>query len=701
MNQSAYEIYNDRIGIKLSYLLKDEDKSTDNSLAVLSYSAYEKRARRNEQFRLRSGGGLGNEVLIDLEQLPEEWYKMALKRFGELKQHAHPMAQFFKLDADARVFYDNYQFESNGEFLTPQQKKRYTINASVMAAFASLKAHRELSKKSRGGRLTGLWASLTSDCVSFNEYLKAKHNCTHSLPSSEKMLRERYKRWIDLHYESIIDGRNNNSNAQLVTPEMIKLWQDIYAGQRPYKPSYQEVSERYNQFLAGQLDIVVNSTGEIYDHTAEYYRPASESTVYQYQSVWETKVVTHSLRSGDRQRFKGIAEPFHKLKQPEFAGSMISIDDRQPPFEYAPGKRMWFYCAADLGSEAFTNWVYGETKEGIIVEFYRQMVRNYSEWGVNLPYELECESSLNSSYKDNLLAPGAMFSEVRIEANNARGKKIEQYWRQVRYGKEFDKKHHAWIGRPFSLSENNQKPNDKVPLIPKSEIVANSLETIALWNNQLHSNQELHPGLTRWDVFLDKQHKDLKPTNWAGILPYIGFNQKSSMKAGRIILQGRHRVVGYNGEVATGESLIQIMKKIEGHNVNVYWLDDNEGEVLKALVYDLQGVQICELLGDLEYSRSTLEMTEEDKKNRQLTSAYAATVQSYIRNNAGEINRVTLIEEEKPRSTRFQIKGFDKYKPADGPAEIIAPIESEFKDDLNDLKNPMKNPFNTSTASRF
>ncbi len=118
-------------------------------------------------------------------------------------------------------------------------------------------------------------------------------------------------------------------------------------------------------------------------------------------------------------------EPFHKLKQPEFAGSIISVDDRQPPFEYAAGKRMWFYCGADLGSKAFTCWVYGTSKEGIILEFYPQMVRNYTKWGLQLPYELECESSLNANYKTSLLQPGAMFQQVRIEANNARGKGIE------------------------------------------------------------------------------------------------------------------------------------------------------------------------------------------------------------------------------------------------------------------------------------
>ena len=117
-----------------------------------------------------------------------------------------------------------------------------------------------------------------------------------------------------------------------------------------------------------------------------------------------------------------------------------------------------------MGSEAITVWVYGTTKEGIIDDFYRQLVRNYTEWGFNLPLELEGEMSLNSRYKDTILSPGNMFKFVRIEANNARGKRIEAYYRPLRYGLE--KKREGWIARPFALSEPNQSGPSEVPIIP-------------------------------------------------------------------------------------------------------------------------------------------------------------------------------------------------------------------------------------------
>ena len=64
---------------------------------------------------------------------------------------------------------------------------------------------------------------------------------------------------------------------------------------------------------------------------------------------------------------------------------------------------MWFYLGVDLGSEAIVTWVYGTSKEGIILDFYRQMVRNYAMWGLPLPAEIECESNLNADYRDGFL----------------------------------------------------------------------------------------------------------------------------------------------------------------------------------------------------------------------------------------------------------------------------------------------------------
>ncbi|HCS21068.1 MAG TPA: hypothetical protein DIW47_11005 [Bacteroidetes bacterium] len=690
---SPYETYNDRIGVRLSFIVSDEDRRADESLQLIGYKAYLTRALRNKSFRLKEGKGLGNEALIYWEAMPRDWQAAFIEQFGNPKQTQNPLTEFFEIDAEAKRFFDTFRFPDQS-YLKPEQIERYTTNASVLNALGKLKTARETSRKMRGGSLKNVWASLIRDVVAFNDTLKTKHSTRHTLPESDK-LKQKFNTYQKLSYCSLVDGRNKNQAAQVVTPEMISLWKDIYAGQRGQKPNHLDVYRVYLQFLSGRVDIVSNETGELYDRESEKFNQVSDKTVYAYQTAWEHRIVTHALRSGDRQKFKSQYEPWHKLKQPEFAGSIISIDDRQPPFEYAAGKRMWFYNAIDLGSEAFTCWVWGETKEGIILDFYRQLVRNYTAWGWNLPYELEGELSLNSSFKDSFLQPGAMFQAVRIEANNARGKRIEAYYRPLRYGLE--KKREGWLARPFAIDESNQAGPLVKTFIPQTDIVNGCQRDIRTWNNTLHSNQALYPGMTRWEVACTKQHPQLVPTNWAGILPYLGYKEVTSMRAGRITLQYKHRVVGFNGKVAIGEELIGIMKRIEGQEVTVYWLDGHKGDVLKALVYTMEGQMICELLGDLSYSRSTLETTPEDEVNRALMSAYTTTVQGYVRREAKEIDRITIIENEQPSIGMFNIPGLDDYDPAYTEAETLPNVDEDFNQQLMSVERPFK----TSTASRF
>ena len=62
-----------------------------------------------------------------------------------------------------------------------------------------------------------------------------------------------------------------------------------------------------------------------------------------------------------------------------------------------------------------------------------------------------------------------MFQNVRIEANNARGKKIERYFGKLRY--EVEKQREGWLARPFALSESNQAGSAPKKIIPSDRLV--------------------------------------------------------------------------------------------------------------------------------------------------------------------------------------------------------------------------------------
>lgn len=668
---TPYLPHNGTMGVRLSYVLADKGEHTA-SIRACTYSAYEKKVQRNPYMRLRQGKGEGNEVLLRFDALPQEWRAALVAKFGEPKQLSNALEEHFEMSGTYRMYFDTYTHPVTLAKLTPEQVTKYTVQASMLDAVSKLKVARELQRRRLGGSSRGIVRTLMADAEAFQAILSLRYGVQHSLPKSERHFKERMRMWAKMGPESVVDGRIGNDNAQRVTPLMEQLWNDMYSGQK-HKPYYLDVARDYRAFLEGKKDVLNIETGELYDRTSADFREVDDKSVINYLTKWKSRVATHSKRSGNRQRFMVQNIPHAKLMRPNYAGSIVSVDDRQPPFKYAAGggNRMWSYLAQDLGSDAITTWVFGESKEGIILEFYRQMVRNYVQWGLRLPDALECESSLNSSYRDSFLAPGAMFRNVRIIANDARSKRIERTFGTLRY--QHEKHQDAFIPRVTAKNEANQERPGKEEYMTQDAIINIEMKMIADWNNALHPDQHLHEGLTRWDVFLDKQHPQLAPINWNGILPSLGHRTLTSMSLGRIKLQHKMRVVSLDGQnVALGDELIRVMERIEGEQVQVYWLDGNDGEVLHAVVHDMSGRPICSLLDDLPYHRAPIEQGDQCRTNMSLTAAYRETVDGYIRRTVKRLSGTMVIENKVMQpSQRFQMPGLLRFTPREGAAEQV------------------------------
>ncbi len=426
--------------------------------------------------------------------------------------------------------------------------------------------------------------------------------------------------------------------------------------------------------MSGYVEIINSKTGEMYE--PKDFKPLKPRTIRHFLAQWDNKIGNYAKRSGDRQKLMQTFVPYESLEQPYYAGEMISIDDRQPPFWYDKGSRMWWYLGIDLGSEAITAWAYGKTKEELILNFYRQMVRNYAEWGVNLPDALECESSLNSSFKNTFLQNGRMFQNVQIHPNSARSKRIERYFRDIRYG--IEKEQEGWIARPFALSESNQAGPTPNKIIPYKQLVQQCFQNIITWNNMPCSQDKSR---SRFDYFKEMQHPDLKETNYKGFIRHLGYKTITSCNAGIMSLQYGEWLLGDKGCIYTGEDLIKLLRQVEGKTVDVYWLDGNNGEVLKAYVYEYEtGRYICEALPKPVGARAPIERKEHHLQARELMARYRNTVTQYMQHRKNAIDSLLVIDNRpKTISDSFSIPGIDTFEPKEQPAEQVpAYNEDEF-----------------------
>lgn len=620
--------------------------------------------------KLNNGGG-GHVVLIEFDSLPSH----IQDSLGDPRKGVHIMEPFFSVDKEAVSFFQNFKF-SDDSSLNDEKIQLYITNASVCNAVLALKEARENEIRSKGKKPKRIWETLCSDTASFNKVLDDKYGVYHDMPDNYRRFKDKIEKYKELSYIGLIKGNHKNTNAKKVFNETIELLQNMF-GTQSFKPNYKDIAKQYDGFLNGYVEVINNSTGELYN--PKDFKKLSQGTIYNYLSMWESKIGTHAKRSGDRQVLMSKYKPYHSLDMPKYSGSIISIDDRNPPFEYASGQRVWFYNGVDIASQCITTWVYGKTKDGIILDFYRQMVRNYAEWGINIPHELECESSLNSSFKNTFLSEGNMFQCVRIEANNARGKYIERINEKLKY--ELEKKELGWLPRPFAKSEANQASSTQKKYYPYDNIVEKALTAIETFNNSPHPDQK---DKTRFEYFIENQHPNIQPTNYRGIIPYLGFKTATSCSVGMVKLQGHEFLLGDNGKIAFGEKLINLMIIVEGSGIDVYWLDGNDGQILKA--YAFNGDQyLCELIQKPTYNRATLEQTPADIENRELMSKYVATIDGFAKRKRNLLETVT-VNDKTPLTlnNKFKIPQLHKNTIcAEIPeVEIIEENEDEYENEL-------------------
>ncbi|MFC0186033.1 hypothetical protein ACFFJX_27790 [Pseudarcicella hirudinis] len=495
------------------------------------------------------------------------------EKLGDPRKVTNWMDKFYKFSKDVEDFYLLYRFES-GKGLESKHVKEYTVNACTLKAAGLLKTARTAERLSKRGSLRGIPTTIWKDAIYFKKVQQMKYGYEHTLPANERRFLEALRKFDTEGLESLISRKHENKNAVKVTADVIELLNNLFAG-RLVKPTAKMVFNEYMRFWVGQLEVINNETGEVYNR--HNFPSLDDRTILAYLSRWENKIGTWNKRAGDRQRYQNQFKVTHRFTPAKMAGSILSVDDRNPPFILPNGKRVWFYIGIDLASEAWTTYVHGTTKEGIITDFYKNLVRDYASYGVGLPLELECESALNSGLTKGILEEGVLFNKIRIEKNNPTGKMIENHFRRIRYGLE--KHEEGWQGRPFARSEANQTNTEKPIHKSYDEIVETTVRLMQEWNHSPHPRVE---GKTRWEVFMENQNPECRPINWQSILMRMGKETQTSCRVGYINLNSDQWCIGSNDKIATGKELIRIMKEIEGRKIIVKWLDDKEGNVLSA-----------------------------------------------------------------------------------------------------------------------
>ena len=349
----------------------------------------------------------------------------------------------------------------------------------------------------------------------------------HNLPANHRHLQRVYNKYVAEGYYGLISGKFCNDNSRKVSHEIEQLILSIYAMDN--KPFASSVHEIYNSFVVGKVDVVDRRTGELFDRKKFLYPDGtpielSDSTIWNYINNPKNRAIVDRSRSGQFQ-YNNIHRPHHHRHSPFYSFSKISMDDRDLPRKLTDGKRVKAYYSYDVSSGCVIGYSHSYDKdERLFLDCLRNMFRLIERNGFGMPMECEVEHHLVNKFFDDL---ALMFPLMRIcNPGNSQEKRAEHFNKAKKYGVE--KGIHKDIGRWWAKCEAYRIDVDKVDNEYKErgysfeKLVADDIESIKQYNNQLHPRQKVYPGKTRWEVLKENMNPELAQVNKAILYKTIG-----------------------------------------------------------------------------------------------------------------------------------------------------------------------------------
>ena len=647
------------------------DLPKDVLAPIMSESNYKQLKKRGQINVVRRGGGPGEYALVEVATLPLRFREAIKKKYGDMEANVLRdwFGQHYRLDAKAREFYTRFRFGDGGA-LPPEKINEYTVNASVLQAIVAVVSDTNIMRRAMHGTTVN-WGEI----VGVISYYKAETG--HTLPMSANRFRNTVKQFEASGYETLISKKFRNQNTRKVSFSIERLILSLDSlPERPYNTT---VAEMYNMFVKGEVTVADPETGEVFEPSLFVDKKGnpmvlSDATIANYLNTPKNKALRAKLHD-TQWDFNNQYRPYHLRAHAVYALSKVSLDDRDLPRPMHNGQRVKAYYAYDVVSGAVVGRAYNRLKtRDLFVDCMRDMFRMLDRNGFYTPMELEVEHHLVESFSDGLMKAGVVFPMVRwCNPGNSREKRAEHFNRAKKYGTE--KKLQVGIGRWYSKLEANRPKIEKVydelndtykeKSYSYEELVADDLKAIEEYNHELHPNQKMYPGMTRWDVLCSRQNPDLRPWDKSYLYRYIGEKTTTTIR------QNMYVTVQYEQYVLPSPAVIG---KLEPRNMKVdaYWLPDADGQVTD--VYLWQGDEfICECKQLVRYNEATAEQTDADKEAYTEQAKYVSQFDSMMKES--KIDKVVVIRPEEKEAIETAARSAIAVR-----QQVVQPDDEDFSE---------------------
>ncbi|QUB64998.1 hypothetical protein [Prevotella melaninogenica] len=596
-------------------------------------------ARDNMHVARRGGGASGSCALVVIDSLPSRFKTKVKELFpeGALTHLKLWVRSNYEIDQNAIAFF--HSREQSGYDLSPEKINEYVTNASVLNCCIKLYNRAATAQKLMGGKYN--WDDMAQTIKTLKDELG------HTLPTSALRFRKKVNEYRRDGYSCLISGKFGNQSARKVDVKTKQLVRSLAV--LPNKPFNSNIHEMYISFICGELDVFDPKTGELFnpdDFTDKNGEPKSlsESTINNILNDPASRVLIEESLS-NWSTFMHEQMPHMHRHSGRFSLSQVTMDDVDLTRKLKDTKqRVHAYYAYDVVSQCVIGASYARKKdEGLVVDCFRDMFRLIARQGWGIPAGIEVENHLMSQYKEGFLKAETVFQFVRFCAPlNSQ----EKYAEPLNGAKKRSviHKNHEGIGRFYGKGkwrqeykkisdETNDLYEDK-EYFTFEQLVADDRRDNEEWNNTLHPNQKMYPGMTRWQVLEANINPNLLPYDAKMLAYHIGERVETSIRRNSTV-----RVAHEDWWL----SCTSVLERLAPNNykVTACYLPNEEGEPQEVFIY--QGGKYIDTVEKVKtFSRVMAEQTDEDRVAFVEQQKKIAKFTAYIKANA--IDRVGILK---------------------------------------------------------
>lgn len=609
----------------------------------------------------RGGGANGCCALIAVDSLPAKYKEAVEEKYGngaEVILTGWIMSNY-DMDQSAVAFF--HDRSKTGLDLTPEKIREYIINASVLNTCLRLYENSKAIKRTMGEKYD--WERMAKAIQILREQLG------HTLPASTLRFRRKVNQYKNDGYTCLISGKFGNQSARKVDYKTERLILGLAV--LPNKPYNSTTHDNYLSFVCGELEVYDPKTGELMnpddfvDAKTGEPKELSESTIANYLNKPANKMLIEQ-KLLNWSTFMHEQMPYMHRHSGQFSLSQITMDDVDLTRKLKDTKqRVHAYYAYDVVSQCVIGASYARKKdERLVVDCFRDMFRLISRNGWGIPAGIEVENHLMSQYKEGFLKAETVFQFVRFCAPlNSQ----EKYAEPLNGAKKRSviHKNHEGIGRFYGKGkwrQEYQKISDETNELYEDrdyftweQLVADDRKDNEEWNNTLHPNQKMYPGMTRWQVLVANINPNLLPYDARTLAYYIGDRVETSIRRNSTV-----RVAQEDWWLSDTSVLEQL--EPNNYKVTACYLPDNDGAPQEVFVYQ-NGKYIDTVERVKTYSRVMAEQTEEDKAAFVAQQKKIAKFNKYVEDNAidrlGILKPSQLVQQEVHELKAYAHQGYE------------------------------------------